>query len=317
MIWKLLDIAALPTNRVLLYLWHPLVIVESAHGAHFDSLMTFLILAATLTAFCQKSSGQVGEPSRRNLLASPLLLALGVLTRPIPALVTPVLWWRWSWGQRLLFGLVLIGLVLPFGFGSSGWGLFGEPTGAGVFGSARVYSTEFRFNAVVATWIEELLPNVEAFTTVTGGLMVVVLAAVMWFARPGPTANQAAEAANTDGEHLEVRRLGRLMVVPIASYVVLTPVFHPWYLVALIALGIFLAPGTGESATRWWLVAPIAYLATVAPLSYLTYRDPESFQELDWVRRAEWWPTLLLAAAAVFVLLQLRGRNVTRPAAEL
>lgn len=296
-IWKLLAVAGLPTSRVLLYLWHPLVIIESAHGAHFDALMTFLMLAAVLSAVAPAVAGKRGEPSRpaRHRLASPVFLALGVLTRPIPALITPVLWWRWRWGERVLFVVVLVGLILPFGFGRSGWGLFGEPTGAGVFGSARVYSTEFRFNAVVATWLERLLQNVETFTAVTGGLMAVVLAVVLWLARPG---------SDSAGQRMtvEIRRLLRLMVVPIVAYVVLTPVFHPWYLVAVIALAVFLTPGSGEPFARWWLVAPIAYLAATAPLSYLTYQDPENFQELAWVRRVEWWPALLLGVVALGVL---------------
>jgi hypothetical protein len=199
----------------------------------------------------------------------------------------------------VLFVAVLVGMVVPFAFGRSGWGLFGEPTGDGVFGSARVYSTEFRFNALVATWIEKLAPNVEAFTTATAATMALVLAVVLWSARPRVSADEQAE----------VRRLLRLMVVPVAVYVVLTPVFHPWYLVSLIALGTFLTPGPDEPQSRWWLVGPIGYLALTAPLSYLTYQDPENFRELDWVRRVEWWPSLVLTAIAFGVAMQRRGRT--------
>lgn len=276
---SLLSVAGLPDHRVVLYLWHPLVIVESAHGAHFDSLLTFLLLASVAGAL----RGPTGRPADPRWW-SPVVLALGTLTRPLPALAAPVLWWRWRWPHRVLFGVVLAGLVVPFGFGTSGWGLAGESTGAGVFGSARVYADQFRFNAVVAGWIEQLAPTPTIYRVVTVGLMALVLGGVLVSARPKAGA--------------EDRRVLRLLAIPLAAYIVLSPVFHPWYLVSLLAVGVFLAPGPGEWSGRWWLLAPLGYLSASVPLSYLTYVNPDRFGELDWVRAVQWWPTLALAGAA-------------------
>ncbi|MGH1492910.1 MAG: hypothetical protein ACRBK7_26530 [Acidimicrobiales bacterium] len=297
---KLLIAADLPPNRVLLYLWNPLVIVESAHGAHFDSLLTFLLLAAILSAV---------RPARN--ITSPLALGLATLTRPIPGLLAPVLWWNWNWVQRATFFLTLVVLLVPFGFGVSGWGLFGERTGAGVFGSARVYSAEFRFNAVVAQWLEGLTQSVGVYSAISSGLVVVTLFAVWFVARPTGGVNKASGVdADDKPAPAEVRRIIRLATVPLAAYLVLTPVFHPWYLVSIIAVGLFLAPTPQEGRSRWLLVAPIAYLSATAPLSYLTYRDPNAFRELDWVRRVEWYPALTLAVIAVVVAVRI----VARPA---
>lgn len=288
LIYRLLSAADLPTTRVALYLWNPLVIVESAHGAHFDALMTFLLLAAVLAAV---------RPARS--ATSPLFLALATLTRPIPGLVAPVLWWRWSTAQRVWFIAVLACAVVPFGFGVSGWGLAGEPTGDGVFGSARIYSTEFRFNAIIAGWLERTLKNVETFSTVTGVLMLLVLAGVFVVARPA----NAGDRGTTAGPD-EVRRILRLMTIPLITYVMLTPVFHPWYLVSVLAVCVFLTPGPGEGRSGWFFLAPVMYLSATAPLSYLTYRDPENYQELDWVRRLEWFPTILLLVIAVVIAIR-------------
>lgn len=285
LIYKLLLAAGLPTSRVVLYLWNPLVIVESAHGAHFDSLMTFLLLAAVLIAV---------RPARS--MGSPLFLALATLTRPIPGLAAPILWWRWSTRKRIWFVVALAAAVVPFGFGVSGWGLSGEPTGDGVFGSARIYSTEFRFNAVIAGWLERALPNVESYSAVTGALMLLTLAVVFVMASPdhgGDHNNTVAPA--------EVRRVLRLMTIPFAAYLLLTPVFHPWYLVSVIAVCLFLTPAAGEGREGWFLLAAVIYLSATAPLSYLTYQDPDNFQELDWVRRLEWYPTILLLAVGLMM----------------
>ncbi len=54
---RLLDLAALPARRLLLYLWSPLVIVEVAHGAHLDAWMVLLTLLAVQAALTRPTSG--------------------------------------------------------------------------------------------------------------------------------------------------------------------------------------------------------------------------------------------------------------------
>ena len=262
---RLLKLAELPSRRILLYLWNPLVIVETAHGAHLDAFMIMLALGGLLAG--------LGEPVRRR---SPVLLALSVLTRPIPILIAPVLWWRWSWMHRIIFMVTGLTLVIPFGFGPSGFGL-GDSRGAGVFGSARVYSQEFRFNAVIATWLEDL-----AGMTVSSVLTIAVVAVVLlvtWLRSRRATA---------------ARDLLRLTSLPLMAYVALTPVLHPWYLLFLLVMLVFVTPSEHEGSDRWLLLAPWWFLAAASPLSYLTYRNPNAFGELDWVRNVEWYPAIVL-----------------------
>ncbi len=282
----------LPGHRVALYLWNPIVIVEIAHGAHLDAFMIFLALLAVRLSL----TGTGLRP------LSPVALALATLTRPIPALLAPVLWWRWSWPLRVSFIVVTLAIVAPFGFGQGGWGLLGQPTGTGLFGSARVYSQEFRFNSGLFTWIEQSAgqlsfdPNVAS--KVVGALMVTILLGT-WL---------AARRADDD------LRLVRLLVVPVLGYIVLTPVFHPWYLLLAVALLTLTTPKPGECGDRWLLLLPWAYLTAASSLSYLTYRDPEAFAELDWVRNVEWWPTLSLLVATsfwVFFATQAETANET------
>ncbi|MEM7272823.1 MAG: hypothetical protein AAF547_07080 [Actinomycetota bacterium] len=322
---RLLGRAGLPPARVALFLWHPLTVVETAHGAHFDALLTALTLFAFLSVLPGGGPPGDGPPEKvppgdapggdgpTRLLdraRSPLALALATLTRPVPALLAPVLFWRWTWHQRLGFGVLLIVAVLPFRIGAGSWGLFGPPTGTGVFGSARVYSAEFRFNAVVAErverWLIDLFGTGDAFTPVVSAFLAVVLLGVLAAARP-------RRSRPGDDTAIGFRRTLRLASVPLAAYAVLTPVLHPWYLVLPVAMAVFLVPGAGESR-RWWLaVAPLGWLSVTVVFSYLTYRDPANFAELTWVRRLQWWPALGLAVAGLAALVHARsGRRRPR-----
>ena len=294
---RLLGIAGLPRRRIMLYLWNPLVIVEVAHGAHLDALMVFLAMAAVLLT--------LKSPSRRAGWAGPIVLALATLTRLLPALLVPVLWWRWNWPQRLLYGAAAVAVLLPFGLGA-GWGLSGEATGTGLFGAARVYSQEFVFNSGIYHWLEGWIgrqgaddPAATARLVVVG-LLAGVLVLVLMRARASSSRGSSAAQSSAPGNSAALALL-RLLAVPVMAYALLTPVLHPWYILLLLALLPFLTPSGTESARRWLTLAPWLYLSGALVFSYLTYRDPLRFGELEWVRRLEWYPTFALLGLSLAV----------------
>lgn len=278
LIARLLALAGHRPDRLLLYLWNPLVVVEIAHGAHLDALMVALATAAVVAA----ESGTGRRVWRA--WASPVLLGAAVLTRPLPALLLAVLWWRWTWRQRGLFFGVLVAAVVPFGM-VSGWGLDDPNPGTGLFGSMRAYADTFRFNGGIHRWTAAWWGDGAATTLSVAGLAL-VMGVVAWQARAARTA---------------LGRL-RLLSVPVGAYLVLTPVLHPWYLLMLVALMPFLAPltspGPAEARWRWALLVPWLYLGATAVFSYLTYEDPLAFGEREPIRRLEWLPTLSALAVA-------------------
>ncbi|MEM8904869.1 MAG: hypothetical protein AAGF02_14300, partial [Actinomycetota bacterium] len=140
----------LPRERVALWWWNPLVIVETAHGAHLDALMVALALLAVYLAMA----------GRGPWWGSPVLLALATATRPLPVLLVPVLWWRWSWTQRITYPIALLALLVPFG-ASGGWELIGEPDRTGLFGSTRFFFEEVTFNGGPYRWIESALARLD------------------------------------------------------------------------------------------------------------------------------------------------------------
>jgi len=288
---SLLRTAGVRSNRSLLYLWNPLVIVEIAHGAHIDAVMTMLTLAAL--------AATLRRPAAHWTIA-PLALAAATLTRPIPLLLAPVMWWLWSNRQRATYVGTCFVAVIPFGV-ASGWGLGQATEGTGVFGSARVYSESFVFNSTIYNWLHHHLAGVaddpgRLARTIVVFIMVVVVAFV-------------AKRARDTASPLDVMRLALL---PVATYIVLTPILHPWYLVLLAALLPFVPPVTGEPAIRWRLAAPWMVLMALAPLSYLTYRDVGVFDEIAFVRYIEWLPTYGLMMFAMLTATGVGRRTVGR-----
>ncbi len=271
----LLAWAALPRRRLLLYLWHPLVIVESAHGAHVDAWMVFLTMLAVWLAL---APGRFSH-GRRSWLA-PAVLAAATMTKPLPLLLVPVFLPRWRWrGLAVLVGAMIL-FLLPAGL-AGGWGLAGPLDGRGLFGALQVYGRYWTFNSGVYDGLVRLLsaldfpaPDLWARGLTAASLLAVLIA--VWRKSRVRTAPQP---------------FLRLLAVPFMAWVLLTPTLHPWYLVILLAFLPFVAPPGAGSAWLWLDVAPWLYLSAAIVLSYLSYLDPAHFRELDWVRAVEWWPT--------------------------
>ncbi len=301
----LLRIVGMRRDRVLLWLWNPLVIVEAAHGAHLDALMVALAVSSLVLTLDprlrESTAGRLGAPG---------LLALATLTRPIPMLLFPVLFWRWNWTQRVVYVAVSLALLVPFGLWS-GFG-FDTDTPRGLFGASRVYSESFRFNSAIYQTIESWIGGLGfddqgwnepvVLTRLLVGAIFAALILGVW-----ARARRARSALETL----------RLAAVPAGAYVLLAPVMHPWYLLLLVALLIFQAPLPGEPRERWALLAPWAWIIGAIVLSYLTYRDPNSFAELVWVRRVEWWPVLVLGVVVGVVGRLSAAHEQTRNDAEV
>lgn len=292
LVGRLLARAGLPRRRLLLYLWNPLVVVEVAHGAHVDVWMALLLLLGVWQwAAGPAHPASAARQSRFSTFTaafSPALLAAATLTKLLPALLTPVLWWRWGWGQRLLFAGLTAGLLLPAGL-RAGWGLSGPLDGRGLFGALRIYGDRWNFNSGLFHWLEEALQRAGVADFNGWAKRIVLLALVgllLWVWR----------RARRDRHNL--RASLRWLAAPLMGYALLTTTFHPWYLLVLLPFLPLLAPGADESRRGWLWLLPWLWLSGALALSYVTYSDPSDLREFEWVRRWEWLPTLALLGLA-------------------
>ena len=302
---RLLALARLPEHRLLLYLWNPLVIVEVVHSAHVDAWMVMLMMLAVFAVGRWPSAlGGSGKPAqlteatspsfgaKRRLLAalSPTLLALATLTKLIPVLLAPIFWWRWSWGNRLLYGFLTVGLLLPSAL-RAGWGLTGELDGRGLFGAVRIYNKYWEFNGSLFYWLEKgfMASGAATYKDQARDFVLFVLFILLTW----------VWLRSSRARH-DLRATLRWLAVPLAGYVLLTTTLHPWYLLALLPFVPLLTPGADESIKGWLWPLPWLWLSGTLALSYITYIDPNNLRELEWVRHWEWLPTLGLLGIALY-----------------
>jgi hypothetical protein len=301
--WLVMDMLGrlgLPRVRALIYLWNPLVIVEFAHGAHMaDALMIFLTMAAFWTLVAPRS---VARHTDWYTSGSVVALAAATLTKGLPALMLPVVAWRWGWRRIFAYAGLVIALCLPFAWGA-GWGLVGPLDGMGLFGAIRIYTAYWNFNGGLYHWLEVGLSGyptpgavppevvgwgpIWAAKLITTGILGLVLVAVGW------KSWRHAAGPSSAGASSELAML-RLAVIPPAAFLLLTTTLHPWYLTLVIPLLPFLLPQRGEATQSGRFLWPWLYFSAAVSLSYLTYWEPENLREYGFVRQVEYVPLYLL-----------------------
>jgi hypothetical protein len=284
----------MPSARVILYLWNPLIIVEFAHGAHVDSLMTLLVVLALYLFYTGRQT------------ASAVALALGTLTKFIPVLLIPVFILRWGWRRVLLYLAIITLGLLPFL--GAGLGLEGELDGRGIFGAVRIYNASWKTNDGFFYWlVRSLEPLSQEPVTLARTISLVLLGLVgLW------VFNMARKADSTSDPAFAIH----MSVLLISIYVLVSAVVFPWYLTLLLALLPLIRVQKNWPAIVF--VAGWLFFSAAVNLSYLTYLDPASPRELEWIRSVEYVPLWLMMMAALFLLGQARfvPNRVPHPASK-
>lgn len=144
---------------VVLYAWHPLVLLEVAGNGHVDVLGTLLLVAAFLAH------------RRRSGWLTALALAASIAVKFLPSVVAPLLWRRVGWWHAGAAAALIGVLWLPFVRS-------GELI---ALGSLDVYLARWRFNAPVFGALETLAPyRVVAGAALVIGLLTAVAARRAW-----------------------------------------------------------------------------------------------------------------------------------------
>jgi hypothetical protein len=188
--------AGVPVTRVIVFLWHPLLILETAANAHIEALAVFFVLASLSLLI------------NRHQLTPVAALAVAVLTKAYPLAMLPLYIRRVPAYRILLFFLMLVGACLPFiGAGRELW--------QGVFD----YMGHARFNPGLYLGFEALFgflghPEWTRIAVAGAGLAVAFYLYV-----------------TDDGSNASILRRGFYLVLP---PLLLGPVLQPWYLLWLI-----------------------------------------------------------------------------------
>lgn len=270
LIVALLRRLALPTARVLIYAWSPLVLKEFANSGHMDVVAMAAVLASLLLLV-----------QRRWIWAS-VMLALGVAGKYFPLVLVPVVGARlWREGRRIapagaVAWLMTLGVcTAPF---------LGD--GIRMFRGLRVYATSWELNAGSFALLEMItrwaMPAsaAAAARVLAAGLIVAV---IVWGVRRQPDRRDPMAMAGA-------------CLVSLGALFLLSPVQDPWYLAWLVPLlcvhpwrpwllltglihlyylGFFIEYHlqTPESAAFWWgLLRIVEYVPFYGLLAWETWR---------------------------------------------
>jgi hypothetical protein len=277
MVQRLLVRLRLNPASVLIYLWNPLVIVEFTHAAHVDVLMLFLIMISINAVLSDKKKQPL----------SAILLALATLTKGLPVFFS-LLWLR-KWRTRYFALFIFIVGIATAGFAlGAGWGLFQVMDGRGIFGAARIYANYWRFNSspifnLVDTTLSMNSRYASSITRLLSGAVLLAIAA--WSGKQSWKLNQPGNQSIASD-----RSLVRISLLPLGTYLLLSPTVHPWYLTWLIPFLPFFIPGEDDSPKLWHWLVPIIYFSLVVSLSYLAYVSQTVVKVPTWVLWMEYLP---------------------------
>lgn len=260
----------LPQERVLLYAWNPLAVLETAGSGHVEPLGVLAVVAA---------AGWLA--GRRNALAGGAL-ACAIQIKLLPLVLVPGFILRTKWRGAVALVAVLVGLTLPYA-------VTGPAVGDGLF----AYAERWEFNATLYTILEvgaERLAPVETLKASIGWLEQRIDApAGVWawlygHVWPRELARLAAAALALVWTGWVVLRLRRPVAAEIllvfGGVLLLTPTLHPWYL-------LWVLPWAAVERSWPWLV-----LAAMIPLAYAVSGDVPPALKL-----VEFLPPLALAVA--------------------
>ena len=303
LVFNLLKILSKPKHYVLLYLWHPLIVIEFSHAAHQDVWMIFL----TLLSFwlLARSNPETTQRPAAWLTASALSLSAATLTKVLPVLLVPLFLSRWKWKYTWLYLASTAAVLVGFAF-QVGWGLAGEMDGTGVFGAIRIYLYQWNYNGSIYHWLETWLTGISTpgavpldaatqtpiFTAklITAGLLGASILLTAWFAW------QVKHTAEIQSQENTLNLL-HLATIPIGAYLLLTATVHPWYLTFIVPFLVFMLPdenGTGAQLKRF--IWPWLYLSCSVSISYLTYINLADLHEYPIIRIVEYYPFYILLA---------------------
>ncbi len=227
---KLLDSLQLPHHHILLYALNPLVIVELSGNLHFEGMMLLCIVVGTYWLIANKWAGAA------------FWWAMAISIKLIPVLFLPVLLKRLGITKSIWFyiitALALVFTFLPF---------LDEKLIEHIFSSINLYFQTFEFNAsiyYVIRWIGFKQVGYNIIQQVGPILSIVTFVLVMTVSFYRNNSWQDAL---------------KKMFFAYTIYLLLATTVHPWYVINLVLLSVFVR--NYRYAIIWSVLVVLSYSA--------------------------------------------------------
>jgi alpha-1,6-mannosyltransferase len=230
--FKLLKALKLAENLAIIYGFNPLVILELVGNIHFEGMMLFFFLFGVLMLI------------KNRIIVGGVLFALAISIKMIPLMLLPLVLGLIGWKKSIKFyltiGLVSIVLFLPF-MSNELLSNFGS--------SIDLYFQKFEFNAsfyYVFRWVGIELTGYNQIGVIGTILPLVIMVSIAFF-----TIKQLREKNKQIGF---IQNTFYVLFV----YYLLASIVHPWYVINLVVLSVFIQSRVG---LIWSFTVLLSYFA--------------------------------------------------------
>lgn len=248
-------------NRVLIYAWNPLVLVQFAHSGHFDPAMLLPLLGSLLLlAFGQR-------------VFSGISMGVSVLVKLVPAMLGPLFLPAWGVAGTVAAATTVVAGTLPF---------LGSPALSGVLTEA----SDARFNdsaGYAAVRILSMMTPDGDSVARTGCSLALVITSL-------------AVAFSLWRRRAAWNHLPAAIYSVVGAFLLLNAVVEPWYLTWILPFLCLVLPA--QRTSRWWLDPSWGWLLLTGSviLTDLTYAQSFGNASWVWVRLVEYAPVYSLLA---------------------
>lgn len=291
----------------LLYAWNPFIYWEFAAGGHSEALLLPWILLILLTA-CARTSNPETSPDHPIPLHfritpgifSGIALGLAALSKPTVLVIAPVLAVHLTRRNSLFSALscAIVSAIILAG----GYALLWHPD---LLENHRtsfaLYADTFSFNAPIFytlqhhvwNYREGITPPVQHLIAPWLNFAIITIIALAALFQNGRTP----------------ARLATGFTLALAAHLLLSPVFHPWYMAPVLLCSFLASPG---------LYRPFLLLSLLVPLSYLFYNPDVSpsahpyimaLQFIPFSLAALFSPTKNASKRAIYAILRRRAHT--------
>ncbi|WP_198013924.1 hypothetical protein [Desulforegula conservatrix] len=226
--------AEIPSSRIILYAWNPLVVMETASSGHIDSAAVFfLILSIYMLTACapDKESRQIYFASALRFFAAGVAFTFSFLIKLLPVIFLPICLIYAGYKKSMIFisGFIaaVILLVVPF-----------LPDIQNVLKTLDVYARNWEFSGFIFRELRQ--------TTGNGNMARIVIMAVFALFALG-IYGQAFQKKTSNG--FDAKSFFRSIYILCLVFLLLTPTLHPWYAVYLASIFPFVPGASGICMT--------------------------------------------------------------------